>query len=106
MLTLTGPQGIGKSTFIRFLGKDWFNDSLDTVKGKEAYEQLQGSWIIEMGELTATKKADIEATKLFLSKTEDIYRVAYGRRTARFPRQCVFWGTSNDKHFLRDKTGG
>lgn len=105
MLTLTGPQGIGKSTFIRFLGKDWFNDSLDTVKGKEAYEQLQGSWLIEMGELTATKKADIEATKLFLSKTEDIYRVAYGRRTSRFPRQCVFWGTSNDTHFLRDKTG-
>lgn len=105
MLTLTGPQGIGKSTFIRFLGKEWFNDSLDTVKGKEAYEQLQGSWHIEMGELTATKKADIEAVKQFLSKIEDIYRVAYGRRTSRFKRQCVFWGTSNDKEFLRDKTG-
>lgn len=105
MLTLTGPQGIGKSTFIRYLAKDWFNDSLDTVKGKEAYEQLQGSWLIEIGELTATKKADIEATKLFLSKTEDIYRVAYGRRTSRFPRQCIFWGTSNDKEFLRDQTG-
>lgn len=105
MLTLTGPQGIGKSTFIRFLGKDWFNDSLDTVKGKEAYEQLQGSWMIEMGELTATRRADIEATKLFLSKSEDIYRVAYGRRTSRFKRQCIFWGSSNDKEFLRDKTG-
>lgn len=105
MLTLTGPQGIGKSTFIRYMAKDWFNDSLDTVKGKEAYEQLQGSWHIEMGELTATKKADIEAVKQFLSKTEDIYRVAYGRRTSRFKRQCVFWGTSNDSHFLRDKTG-
>jgi len=105
MLTLTGPQGIGKSTFIRILAKDWFNDSLDTVKGKEAYEQLQGCWHIELGELTATKKADIEAVKLFLSKSEDIYRVAYGRRTSRFPRQCVFWGTSNDHQFLRDKTG-
>jgi len=105
MLVLTGPQGIGKSTFIKFLGKDWFNDSLDTVKGKEAYEQLQGSWLIEMGELTATRKADIEATKLFLSKTEDIYRVAYGRRTSRFKRQCIFWGTTNDREFLRDKTG-
>lgn len=105
MLTLTGPQGIGKSTFIRYLGKDWFNDSLETVKGKEAYEQLQGSWLLEMGELTATRKADIEAVKLFLSKTEDIYRVAYGRRTSRFKRQCIFWGTSNDREFLRDKTG-
>jgi len=105
MITLTGPQGIGKSTFIRYLAKDWFNDSLDTVKGKEAYEQLQGFWHIEMSELTATRKADIEAVKSFLSKTEDIYRVAYGRRTSRFKRQCVFWGTSNDREFLRDKTG-
>lgn len=105
MLTLTGPQGIGKSTFIRHLGGDWFNDSLNTVTGKEAYEQLQGSWMIEMGELTATRKADIEAVKLFLSKSEDIYRVAYGRRTSRFKRQCIFWGSSNDKEFLRDRTG-
>ncbi|WP_313758532.1 virulence-associated E family protein [Tissierella sp.] len=105
MLTLIGPQGKGKSTFVKNLGKDWFSDSLDTVKGKEAYELLQGAWLIEMGELTATRKADIEAVKLFLSKTEDIYRVAYGRRTSRFPRQCIFWGTTNDKEFLRDKTG-
>lgn len=105
MLVLSGPQGIGKSSFVRLLGGDWYNDSLTTVSGKEAYEQLQGSWLIEMGELTATKKADIEAVKMFLSKTEDIYRVAYGRRTSRFARQCVFFGTSNDKEFLRDKTG-
>lgn len=105
MLVLAGQQGIGKSSFIRILGNDWYNDSLTTVQGKEAYEQLQGSWLMEMGELTATKKADIEAVKQFLSKNEDIYRVAYGKRTSRFPRQCIFFGTSNDKEFLRDKTG-
>ena len=58
-----------------------------------------------MAEMMATKKADIEATKHFLSKQEDIYRVAYGRRTSRFPRQCIFIGTSNEHEFLRDKTG-
>lgn len=105
MPVLAGPQGIGKSTIIKKLGQEWYSDSLTTVSGKEAYEQLQGVWILEMGEMMATKKADIEATKHFLSKTEDIYRVAYGRRTSRFPRQCVFIGTTNDREFLRDKTG-
>ncbi|UFH66580.1 virulence-associated E family protein [Clostridium cadaveris] len=105
MPVLSGPQGIGKSTIIKKLGQEWYSDSLTTVSGKEAYEQLQGVWILEMGEMMATKKADIEATKHFLSKTEDIYRVAYGRRTSRFPRQCVFIGTTNDREFLRDKTG-
>lgn len=106
MPVLSGPQGVYKSTIIKKLGKEkWYSDSLTTVSGKEAYEQLQGFWLLEMGEMMATKKADIEATKHFLSKTEDIYRVAYGKRTSRFPRQCVFFGTTNDREFLRDKTG-
>lgn len=105
MPVLSGGQGFGKSTIIRKLGKEWYSDSLTTVSGKEAYEQLQGVWMLEMAEMMATKKADIEATKHFLSKSEDIYRVAYGRRTSRFPRQCVFIGTTNDREFLRDKTG-
>ncbi|WP_143314962.1 virulence-associated E family protein [Clostridium sp. HBUAS56017] len=105
MLILSGKQGVGKSTIIKKLGMEWYSDSLTTVSGKEAYEQLQGVWILEMAEMMATKKADIEATKHFLSKTEDIYRVAYGRRTSRFPRQCIFIGTSNEHEFLRDRTG-
>lgn len=106
MLSLTGAQGIGKSTFIRLLGKNrWFSDSLTTVQGKEAYEQLQGVWLLEIAEMMATKKAEQEAIKLFLSKSEDIYREAYGRRTIRRPRQCVFFATTNDMYFLRDRTG-
>lgn len=106
LLSIQGEQGIGKSTFIRVLASpDWFNDSIVTISGKETYEQLQGSWHIELGEMNATKKADKDQVKQFLSKTDDIYREAYGRRTNRFPRQCVFWGTGNDVEFLRDTTG-
>lgn len=105
MLVLVGPQGIGKSLLIKKLGQRWFSDSINTVQGKEAYEQLQGAWIIEMSELAATRKAEVESIKQFISKQEDIYRVAYGRRVSRFPRQCIFIGTTNDQEFLRDKTG-
>ena len=39
--------------------------------GKEAFEQLRGFWILEMGELTALKKAEVESIKHFTSKMED-----------------------------------
>ncbi len=106
MLLMIGKQGLGKSYFLKRLGGKWYSDSLTTVTGKEAYEQLQGVWIIEMGELSAAKKADIDALKHFISKQEDIFREAYGRRTGIFPRQCIFIGTTNDYECLRDKTGG
>lgn len=105
MLVFTGKQGIGKTFLAEKLAGKWFSNTLDTVQGKEAYEALQGVWIMEMGELTATKKADIEATKHFISKTEDAFRVAYGRRKSYFPRQCTFIGTTNEAAFLRDRTG-
>ncbi|WP_455257943.1 VapE domain-containing protein [Peptoniphilus asaccharolyticus] len=105
MPTLAGPQGIGKSTFIYKISKGWYSDSLDTMKGKEAAELIQGVWHVELGELNATRKSDRDMVKAFLSRQYDIYRVAYAQNTTRFPRQCVFWGTTNDSCFLRDPTG-
>lgn len=104
-VVLIGPQGAGKSYIVKRLGKEWHSDSLITVKGKEAYEQLQGAWILEMAELTATKKVDVEAVKHFISKAEDTFRVAYGRHNETFKRQCVFFGSTNDYDFLNDPTG-
>lgn len=105
MVVLEGRQGLGKSYLLKKLGGKWFNDSLTTVQGKEAYEQLRGGWIYEMSELAALKKSEIEPVKQFISKQVDSYRVAYGRRMSEFPRQCVFIGTTNESTFLRDSTG-
>ena len=41
MPIFVGPQGIGKSTFLGILGKEWFSDSLTTFEGKEAAELIQ-----------------------------------------------------------------
>lgn len=105
MPIFAGPQGIGKSTFLSLLGKGWFSDSLTTFEGKEAAELIQGTWINEVGELTAMSKQETNAVKQFLSKTHDIYRAAYGKRTDKYPRRCVFFGTSNEEEFLKDVTG-
>lgn len=105
MLTLVGPQGTWKSTILNKLGRGWYSDSLYTVQGKEAYEQLIGQWIMEIAEMNATKKADVDAIKHFITKQEDIFRLPYARRAAVVKRQNIFIGTTNDREFLRDKTG-
>lgn len=105
MLTLVGPQSTYKSTFVKKLGRQWFSDTFITVQGKEAFEQIQGAWIIEVAELSGLKKAEVEATKHFISKTEDMFRPAYGRTVETYKRQCVFVGTTNNENFLRDPTG-
>lgn len=105
MPILVGAQGIGKSTLLRLLAVDWFNDSMTTFEGKDACEMIQGSWIIELAELVGMSKSDDNKIKQFLSKLEDIFREPYGKRTGRYPRRCVFFGTTNEEEFLRDHTG-
>lgn len=105
VVVLIGTQGIGKSTILKKMGRDWFSDSFIKVDGKEAMEQLQGAWIMEIGELAGLKKAEVESIKDFISKDVDTFRVAYGRKNEKFPRQTVFFGTTNEENFLRDATG-
>jgi putative DNA primase/helicase len=104
-LTLVGPEGLKKSTIFQKLGGQWFSDSFVGVEGIRSFEQLQGSWLIEMGELSSVRKADVESVKHFLTKRDDRFRVAYGKRIVTFPRQCVFFGSTNERHFLKGTTG-
>lgn len=109
MLTLVGEQGLKKSQIFAVLGGKWFSDSFSfgmlSKNEIRASEQIQGVWIIENAELSGMARAEIEAVKHFITKKEDRFRVAYGRRTEIFPRQCIFVATTNKTDFLRDTTG-
>lgn len=106
MLVLVGGQGRHKSTILAKLGGEWFSDSLRTFGDKDAMETIQGTWINEIAEMQALANADTNAVKMFLTKTADYYRAAYGRYTTNRPRQCVFFGTTNSHDCLNDPTGG
>ncbi len=108
MPVLNGPQGIGKSTLIAKLAGEWFSDSLNLgdTKDKTAAEKLQGYWILEIGELAGLRKAETETLRSFISRQNDIYRAAFGKRATPHPRQCIFFGTTNaESGYLRDTTG-
>lgn len=103
---LTGKQGLGKSTTIRNLFPDKYTDDLATLgKHKDDYQLLVGSWLIEIGELSAMAKTDIERMKSFISGQNDRYRPSYGRYAVNHPRRSVFIGTTNQKDYLKDETG-
>jgi predicted P-loop ATPase len=107
VLVLEGPQGIGKSTMLRILaGEENFSDS--EILGDEKREQqeaVQGVWIYEISELEGMRKADVTHIKLFISKTHDKARPAYGRNRVDRPRRCIFIATTNEASYLRDSTG-
>lgn len=106
---LDGAQGIGKSSIWNALAGDkYFSDalSLTDMNDKSAAEKLQGFWILEIGELSGMRKADIEKVKSFISSRDDKYRPSYGHTVESHPRQCIIVATVNgERGYLRDITG-
>jgi hypothetical protein len=103
---IEGKQGAGKTSALRILGGAWHSDAeLGRVDGKDAAGVLHGVWIMELGELTAMNKAEVDSLKAFVSRCEDRYRPAYGSAVKTFARRCVFVGTTNSSQYLRDLTG-
>ena len=106
VLVLEGPQGVGKSTALGILGGAWFVAKLPPVRDyAKAAHAMAGAWLVEMGELDAFRGAAGSQIKDFVSLAEDRYQPPYGRFVIRQPRSCIFAGSTNDAHYLRDATG-
>lgn len=105
VLILEGLQGLGKSTALEILGRDWFSDTHFALGEKDGYQQMQGVWVCELAELDSFNKAESTRAKQFFASSQDRYRPSYGRRAHAFSRQCVFAGTTNQDNYLKDPTG-
>jgi predicted P-loop ATPase len=106
-LILESRQGLRKSTALRVLAQPWFTDHVPDLSSKDALEQLQGVWIIELAELSSFGRVETARIKSFLSSRDDRFRPSFGRFPANHPRQCGFAGTVNpgSNGYLRDETG-
>lgn len=106
-LVLEGAQGIGKSTAARILaGDEYFTDQLSDMGSKDCSMQIRGCWVVELSELEALNRVEMGRAKRFLSQQLERFRLPYGHRLVRVPRQCVFIGTTNSDAWLKDETGG
>ena len=103
---LEGAEGLRKSTFIRILACGWFGELNASFADRKALvEQMMGVWVGELPELSGLMKSEVADVKAFMSAQEDHVRLAYDRRAAVYPRQCVCIGSTNDSRYLESETG-
>jgi predicted P-loop ATPase len=105
VMNLEGKQGAQKSTALGVLAGEWFSDAMPDIRDSRlASQHLDGKWLIEISELSAMRKADIEALKAFIMRTHERYFKRYARTEVIEPRQCVYVGTTNESKYLPDAT--
>lgn len=92
VLVLEGPQRTGKSTAIQELAMslDFYTDQIRDVGAAECEKLLEGKWIVELGELAATARTELEKIKAFITSRTSRYRPSYGRSVRDYPRRCIF----------------
>ncbi|WP_396957036.1 VapE domain-containing protein [Nitrosomonas sp.] len=105
-LVLEGDQGRGKSSLLRVLGGEWFDDTDLDLHSKDSMSALRGKWLYEISELGSLARSEATKQKSFFSREVDEFRPVYGAREVRCPRQLVFCGTTNEWEWNKDQTGG
>jgi len=105
MPVFEGSQGAGKSSALAILGGEWFGECHEDFGSKDFVLSLKGKWLIEVAEMHAFRRADVDRLKGIMSTRIDRVRVPYGRLTEEHPRQSVFAGTTNRDDWQADDTG-
>lgn len=111
VLTLVGPQGLGKTSWFRSLlpeGEVQTEASLhlDSMRADDNKRKVLSSAIVELGEIETTfSRSEIGALKAFLSNTSDRYRMPYDRDVTVRVRCTSFGASVNEHEFLGDPTG-
>lgn len=112
VLTIQGPQSIGKTAWVASLIPDpalrqrliKLGHHLD-ASNKDTLLTAVSHWIVEIGELDSSFKKDIARLKGFITDSSDKIRRPYARGDSEYPRRTVFCASVNDANFLVDHTG-
>lgn len=113
VLTMQGPQGIGKTSWVMALVNDpELREKLIKVDhhldphNKDSILGAITHWVVEVGELDSSfRKSDVARLKGVLTSDSDKVRRPYAKAEAEYQRRTVFCATVNESQFLVDHTG-
>lgn len=106
MIVLEGGQGQFKSSCLAAIADPWFAEQHESAQNPKAFaEVLQGKLLVEIAEMDAFGRAEVNTIKKIVSCQSDRFRPAYGRYATDFPRQGVMAGSTNKDDWNRDETG-
>jgi hypothetical protein len=111
MPVILGPQGVGKSTFVRRLLEPisdvYANTDFAAVSDARNIE-LWAYFVLFLDEMGHATKADIDATKFCISADRLDRRPMHTNRTVQIKNCATFIGCSNKEldQLIRDETGG
>lgn len=105
VLDLVGGQGVGKTSLLQKLGGAWYTDSVTDFANKDNYDIMLKALIVNDDEMVASNRMSFAETKAFISKTSLRFRKPYMKRTEEFAKNFVLARTTNQKEYLKDKTG-
>jgi hypothetical protein len=110
MLIITGPQGTGKTVFMRMMlqpaeevyGEPSINEMVDSRNS-----EMKGLFVAFLDEMSGFDRADIANVKNLITATQQTSRVLYSHLTQNTPVNVTLFGTSNKRFGLvvYDDTG-
>ncbi len=109
-LVLVGGQGKYKTTFLKnivpaHMQLKYYYGSTFLVHSKDHEKFLAYKMIINLDEMAALNKNDIESIKSRITQDQIVVRLPYAKADIHLKRRASFCGSVNNKEFLRDETG-
>ena len=107
--TFIGPQGCGKTTFVRRLLpqhlREYYLDHLNLANKFDKEMALTNNLFVNLDELDAIRPSQQSSLKQTLSVSKVNGRPIFGRTQEDRPRFASFVATTNNRHPLKDVTG-
>ena len=112
VLTLSGPQSIGKTRWVqRLVAPPELRSAV--VKTDHHFEggekdqiiSAMRNWLVELGEVESSMRKDAERLKGIITRDRDVFRIPYAAADTNWPRRTVFLATANGSDFLNDPSG-